>query len=144
MKFTIEVVIDQPREKVWEVFDNPANMSKWQPTVKSFELQSGEPGQPGSVSKLVYDENGREVVLTETITSRNYPDEFSGTYEAPSTWNHLTNKFIPLGDKQTKWVMEAEFRFDGLMKLFLPFMKGSLVKRTQEDMQRFKQLAESQ
>jgi hypothetical protein len=40
--------------------------------------------------------------------------------------------------------MECEFKFNGLMALMMPLMKGQFVKRTQTDMERFKQVAESQ
>jgi carbon monoxide dehydrogenase subunit G len=71
MNFKSEIVINRNREDVWKLFDNTDNMKKWQPTLKKFEPQSGKPGQVGAVSKLTYEENGREIVLIETITSRN-------------------------------------------------------------------------
>ncbi len=82
MKYSGEVIINLPRERVIELFDNPGNMPKWQPGLQSFEPLSGEPGQPGAQSKLVYDMNGRRVEMVETIVTRNLPDEFSGTYKA--------------------------------------------------------------
>ncbi len=76
--------------------DNVENMKEWQPSLKSFEHQSGEPGQVGAVSKLTYNENGREIVLTETITGRKEPEEFSGTYDNPVARNRVKNTFVEL------------------------------------------------
>jgi len=70
MKFQYEAVINRSRDEVWKLFDNPDNMKKWQPTLKKFEPQSGKPGQVGAVSKLTYEENGRAIVLIETISRR--------------------------------------------------------------------------
>ena len=142
MKFTNERVIQASREAVWQAFDNPDNMKKWQPTLQQFEHQSGQPGQPGSVSKLVYDENGRTVTLIETITERNMPDSFSGTYDNSTVFNAITNRFEVLDDNRTRWIMETEYRFKGLFRLMAPFVKGSIQKRSDEDMDRFVALVE--
>ena len=36
MKYSNEVEINLPVQKVIELFDNPANMSKWQPRFRQF------------------------------------------------------------------------------------------------------------
>ncbi len=145
MKFSHEVVINKSREDVWRLFDNPDNLKKWQPALKSFEHQSGRPGQAGAASKLIYEENGREIVLIETIESRNYPEEFSGSYSSSHATNHLTNRFIALDDRATKWAVDCEFVFHVFfLKLFGPLMKGMFVKRVTGDMNRFKEFAEGQ
>lgn len=48
MKYESELVIDLPRERVIELFDNPDNLPKWQEGLQSFEHISGEVGQPGA------------------------------------------------------------------------------------------------
>jgi carbon monoxide dehydrogenase subunit G len=145
MEFSHEVVINKDREEVWKIFDNPDNLKKWQPTLKSFEPQSGQPGQVGATSKLIYEENGREIVLTETIKSRDYPQEFSGSYSSSHVTNNLTNKFLALDDGATKWVMDCEVVFHALLlKMFGPLMKGAFVKRVTGDMNRFNEFAERQ
>lgn len=97
MQYTTEVMINLPRQRVIELFDDPDSLQKWQPGLKSFEHLSGEPGQPGSKSKLVYDMNGRKIEMIETITRRDLPDEFSGTYDAPGVHNVIVNRFYEAG-----------------------------------------------
>ena len=82
MKFSLTMDIDVPRQRVIELFDNPENLPRWQPDLLSFEPLSGEPGQPGATSRLRYRMGKKEVEMIETITARNLPNEFSGTYEA--------------------------------------------------------------
>ncbi len=143
MKYTCEVEINQPRNKVIELFDNPDNMSKWQPGLQSFEHIEGEAGKPGAKSRLKYDMNGRKVEMIETITTRKLPDEFSGTYEAKGVFNSMVNKFFEVGPDKTRWVAETEFEFSGFMKLIGFFMKGSFPKQTQKYLDNFKRFAES-
>ena len=144
MKFKLELPIHKPRTEVWKAFDNTENMKKWQPTLIKFEPVSGTPGQPGAVSKLTYEEGGREFTLIEKITHRDEPNSFDGVYENNFTDNIIRNKFIEQGQHQTLWTMETEFRFKTLiMKIMGPLMKKNFVARTQEDMERFKKMAES-
>ncbi len=145
MKISHELIINRKRDEVWRIFDNPANMKIWQPTLKKFEHQSGRQGYVGAVSRLVYEENGREIIMTETITYRSEPDGFSGEYATKQATNKVSNQFIKLEGNKTRWVMACEFIFNGvLFKLISPFIKGTIRKRIVNDMNRFKQLAESQ
>lgn len=93
MKFTNEITIDLPRARVIELFDNPDNMKHWQPGLVSFEHVSGTPGQPGATSRLKYAQGRREGEMIETITVRNLPDEFSGTYDSKGIRNIVKNYF---------------------------------------------------
>lgn len=143
MKYTIEMAINRPRERVIELFDSTENLKKWQPELVSFEHLSGEPGQVGAKSKLRYEMGKREVEMIETITSRNLPDEFSGTYETQGVWNKVENHFIPEGDQQTRWRMHSEFRCGGFMKIMALLMPGMFKKQSRKFMQRFKDFAEN-
>jgi hypothetical protein len=143
MKFCCEIDIDLPREKVIELFDNPENMKHWQPGLMSFEPLSGTPGQPGAKSRLKYKMGQREIEMIETITVRNLPDEFSGTYEAKGVFNLVSNHFKPLPGDRTLIVSDNEFRLSGFMKLFGLLMPGSFSKESYKHLQRFKEFAES-
>jgi uncharacterized membrane protein len=143
MKFKLETIIDKPCAKVWKAFDNVENMSKWQPTLINHELIEGELSQPGAVSKLTYKQGEREFSLIERITHRDEPNDFDGVYENDFADNTVKNKFIEQAKDQTLWVVETEFKFKTLlMKIMGNVMKKNYVKRTQRDMQRFKEMVE--
>ncbi|HAV78691.1 MAG TPA: hypothetical protein DCX53_15185 [Anaerolineae bacterium] len=145
MKFKLDLSIIRPIADVWKAFDSAENMKKWQTTLTKFEPVSGTPGQPGAVSKLTYEENGREFALIEKITLREEPNRFDGVYENDFADNVIRNTFIEQADNSTLWVIETEFRFKTLtMKIIGPLMKKNFVSRTKKDMERFKELAESQ
>jgi uncharacterized protein YndB with AHSA1/START domain len=144
MKFKLELTINKPRAEVWKAFDNPQNMSKWQPSLKKFELVSGTQGQPGALSKLTHEEGGREFSLIEKVTYREEPHRLDGVYENEFTDNPISNKFIEQGENETLWVIETEFKFKTFtMKLLGPSLKKNFVRRTQKDMERFKELVEN-
>ena len=143
MKFKCEIDINLPREKVIELFDDPDNLSKWQPGLISFSHISGTPGQVGAKSKLVYKMGKREIEMMETITKRNLPDEFDGTYEAKGVFNKVSNRFVQISDSKTKWISENEFNFNGFMSLLALFMPGAFKKQSMKYLERFKEFAES-
>ncbi len=142
MRYTVEIEIDLARDKVIELFDSAENLFKWQEGLKEFEHLSGEPGQPGAKSKMVFEFKGRPMELIETITVRNLPDEFSGTYDADKMHNIVANRFIETGPQRTKWVSENEFQMTGLMKWISPFIKGMFRKQSLKYMEDFKAFAE--
>ncbi len=144
MKFNMEIDIAKPRAAVWKAFDDPDNLSKWQEGMKSFEHVSGEPGRPGAVSKLTFIENGREIILMETVTHRVEPEAMDGTYIAPGVVNHLKNTFIEVSPTETKWLVQTEFLFNSIfMRAFGAMMKGVFFKRTRDSLLKFKTFVES-
>ena len=144
MKYTLDIEIELPRERVIELFDSTENLKKWQPELMSFEHISGEPGQEGAKSKMLYKMSKREVEMVETITKNNLPDEFNGTYEAKGVMNWVNNSFVEEGENKTKWISENEFQFSGFMKLIGFFMKGSFPKQSYKYMEQFKAFAENE
>lgn len=143
MKYSLEILIDAPRPEVIRLFDSADNLYKWQPELQDFEHLSGEPGRKGSKSRMFYNMDGREVEMIETITKRNFPEEFSSTYEANGVLNIQNNEFVEIGD-QTKWISHAEFKFSGFFALIFPFMKKSFKKQSCLFQERFKKFVEEE
>jgi hypothetical protein len=143
MHLAFDYVLGRKREEVWKAFDNPDNMKKWQPTLAAFEPMVGTPGQEGAVSKLTYREDGRQIVLMETITIRREPEEYGGTYESDMATSVIHNRFEPDGPWTTRWNITIDFRFRGLWRLLGPLFKGAIARRTRADLERFKILLES-
>ncbi|MEO1289115.1 MAG: SRPBCC family protein [Chloroflexota bacterium] len=141
MRYQIEVIIDLPRDRVIELFDNPDNMPKWQPTLTNFEHLEGEAGQAGAKSRLTYKLGNRNMEMIETIIERNLPEKFSGTYETDSALNINHNTFHVISDNQTKWVTDTEFEFRSLsmklMGLVAPFLFKNQTRKFMNDFKTF-------
>ncbi len=144
MKYTVEIEINKPIDKVIELFDNPDTMSQWMEGLQSYEHLSGTPGQPGAKLKLKFKMGNREFEMIETVTVRNLPDEFTGTYEANGVLNTVKNSFIKLSDTKTKYVTENEFQLKGFMKVMAFLMPGAFKKQSLKFMGAFKKFVESQ
>ncbi len=145
MKYTCEIDIDKPVDEVVALFDNPDNMSEWMDGLLSFEPVSGTPGQPGARSKLRFKMGNREIEMLETITVRNLPAEFSGTYDAPGVHNTVKNSFRSTVDGGTRWITHNQFQFTSLMMKLMGFFRpGAFRKESMKHLVAFKAFAESQ
>lgn len=143
MKYTTEIEIDLPRDEVIRKLDNADNMKHWQKGLVGYEMLGGTPGEEGAQMKLEYQMGKRNVVLTETITKRNFPSEFHANYDTKGVHNIQKNFFHDLGGNKTKWVSESEFQFEGFgMKLMGWLMPGAFKKQSYKYLVDFKNFAE--
>ncbi len=142
MKYTNEIEINKPVDKVIALFDNVDNLEKWMDGLQSFVHISGTPGQVGAKALLKFKMGKREIEMIETVTVRNLPHEFSGTYEAKGVFNTVRNKFIDLPGQRTKYISEQEFKLKGFMKLVGLLMPGTFKKQSMKYLMAFKNFAE--
>ena len=144
MKYSNEVIINLPLNRVIELFDSEENLFNWQPELISFEHVSGEKGEVGAKSKLRYKMGKREVEMIETITVKDLPKEFSGTYEAKGVWNEVKNYFEVIDENTTRWHSDCHFEFSGFMKIMAFIMPGMFKKQSQKYLDQFKTFAEGE
>ena len=104
MKYTIEIIIDLPREEVIKKMDNPDNMKHWQRGLLDYEQISGTPGKEGAKMKLDYKMGKREMSMVETIIKNQFPSEFHATYDTKGVHNMQRNYFEEVGENKTKWI----------------------------------------
>lgn len=143
MKFSCHVVINLPRNKVVELFDNPENMKYWQDGFISFERLSGRIGQVGSTAKITYDNKGRKMELLESITIHDLPRELTGIYEHKMMDNTMQNLFKELGPEKTKWIANIHYTRMALIMKIMGWIKPKMFKnQVQKWMDQFKIFAE--
>jgi hypothetical protein len=142
MHYTVEIEIDLPRDEVVELFDSTENLKKWQRGLQVFEPLEGEPGQPGATSRMVFRMGKRKLEMVETITERDLPDSFAGTYDTKGVHNVVKNRFVAVTPETTRWISENEFRFSGFMKLVGFLAKKAFPRQSLKYMQDFKAFAE--
>lgn len=141
MHYSLEIVIDAPRERVVALFTDPAHFSEWQPGLECYELVSGEQAQTGAKAELTTRAGNRITGMTETIESSSLPDELTAIYQTHGVWNRSANTFIAESDTTTRWVSDNEFRFEGVRKA-LGLLESSFKKESRETMELFKAFVE--
>ena len=143
IEYTLDLVIEKPRDAVVALFDNTENMKLWMPEMEVFEPLEGKPGATGSTARMVFNEKGRKMDMVETITANEFPDRFCATYACGKVFNTVENTFTDTSEGHTRWTTHNVFELGGFMRLLGIFMKGAFPKQTMTHMQRFKVFAES-
>jgi carbon monoxide dehydrogenase subunit G len=143
MKYITEIDIDKPIDRVIELFDNPKYYKNWMDGLLGFELKSGTQGQPGATSIFKFKMGSGEMEMLETVIIRNFPDEFTVTYQAKGVYNIVKSKFVKLDENRTKYINENEFQFSGLMKIIGVLMPGIFKKQSLKYLVDFKSFVES-
>ena len=143
MRYTLEMELDQTRERVVELFLDHKNLFEWQEGIVDFEpLGDGDPRGVGARNRQVHRMGKREIEMVETITVANAPREFAATYEADGVWNLIENEFDELSDGRTKWTLHSEFKCTGMMRIMAFLMPGMFKKQTLAFMKMFKAFVE--
>ena len=82
--------------------------------------------------------------MIETVTLRELPHRFDGTYDAKGVHSITRNEFHEAGPESTRWVAHNEFRFSGFMKVIGLLMRPAFPKQSHKFMVAFKAFAEGQ
>ena len=143
MEYTQSIVVQVPRERFIELFDNSANMSQWMDGLLTFEPQTGVPGEDGSTSRMTFKHGRGTMEMVETILRRQMPDHFDATYDAKGVHNVCNNQFIDVDGTSTKWVAHNIFEMRGFMKIIGLLFGASFRKESYKTMEAFKTFAEA-
>ncbi len=144
MKYTSEIIVNLPLNEFMDKFDNAENMKHWQRGLMSVEHISGEPGMVGAKMKLNYLIGKRRMEIIETVTHRNLPNEFHGTYSTEGLDNLQENYFKELADGRTKWTSISDFMpLNFMMRCMLWLMPKAFKKQSMQYMTDFKNFAET-
>ena len=145
MKYTLDLVIKVPLDICIKKFNTQDNLKHWQRGLISVEHISGIPGTFGSKMKMEFKIGKKRMALIETITHKNLPNEFHGTYSTEDLDNIHENYFEATPENFTKWTTTTEFIPLNLkMWLLLFVMPNTFKKQSLQYMKDFKNFAEKE
>jgi len=144
MKYSCEIIIDKPLDRVIELFDNPDNLDKWIEGIVSMESLEGKQGELNSRTKMKFNMNNREMEMVETVLEKDLPKMVKYAYNAKGVYNTVEQRFEKISDSQTKRTTHSFFKFKRFMKLIAFLMPGAFKKQTKKYQENFKKFAESQ
>ena len=137
------ITVNKPVEIAWDAFMNPANLQHWLTGFVSSTNIQGKAGEIGSQNKVVFKERGKEIVFTERviliIPMQHY--QFEMEHESMNSENDM--RFISFGDYTEIIQTVKPFPKSFLMKLLMPFIKGSLKKTMTKDLFNLKKIIEA-
>jgi len=144
MKFSGSLDINKPRDRVVALFADPAHLGEYQDGFVKKELISGEQGQDGAVSKMLYKYGKHDMELTETITANRLPETFEAFYHHKHMDNTMRCRFVVLDDDRTRYEYEFEYtRMSWVIpKLIAILYPGMYRKQGEKWMRQFKEFVE--
>ncbi len=131
MNYKTSVIIEAPREKVWQFMSNPKNTIRWQPNFVKHEHLTGEKGADGSTYKQYYQEKGRKIIIIETIVTRRQPEYVEIKLDSKGMMtSKVKNTLTELDNGSCELVCQVNTNFhNALMSFLSPFMKKNFIKR---------------
>ncbi len=142
VKYTAEVEINKPIEKVFEDFQNVDLMKKWLPEVKSIDPIEEKEGIIGSTYKMVVTNQGQEIEMIEKIIDYIPNKKMTFQFDSDQMIKVDDYNFIANGNS-TKVVQHCSVNSKSfLMGCLLPYFKGSLKDLSLSYMNKFKEAVE--
>ena len=143
MKSVVELDIKCRQEKVAQLFADPANDPMWMDDLERIERISGNPGEPGSIYRLIPKDG--KMVFVATVVYQDLPSEVRLALDEATVSVAITDRFFPLSSQTTRLVSEETFRFKGLLNKAVGLLARPAIKRAhRRHMESFKRFAESQ
>ncbi|MFD9704791.1 SRPBCC family protein [Lentzea sp. NPDC059081] len=133
MRFTKEVVLDKPIDRVRVLTSDPGHLHHWQPDLVSITQHGDTPGAAGSTATLEY----RKFTLEETVLSAT-ADERISRYATTGMVHTITNRYSVVDDQHTLLVCDNEFELSGLLKLGRKVVERTLREQVERNVDSFK------
>jgi len=142
VNYSVEVDIDEPIEDVFTLFTAPETLKKWMPEVKSLQPLDVKEGIVGSTYKMVIENQGQEMEMTEKILAYIPNKKMTFRFNSDQMIKIDDFVFVEKGSK-TKMIQNCSVNSKSYITACLfPYFKGTFAAASQEYMDRFKQLAE--
>jgi hypothetical protein len=143
IQYTTTITINAPLSKSWSAFLNPDTSTLWIRNLDTIVHVSGNPGEIGSVSKLLFSDNERKVEMLETITERENFKVLAFRSELESLMTIQQRVVFAGNDSQTTIDSENEVVAKGFfMRLALWGAKTSMKEQMDTSFEKFKLLLE--
>ncbi len=143
MKIETIVEIDKPPSEVYDFMMDEENLILWIKNFIRLEHIDGEPGQVGSTSRHIYDEDGRKVEFVEEITANKKNELVKSILRNKLVEITITNKIRPTKKNYTKLTVTSKLVTKNLFyRIVTIFSKRKMINRQIEDLGRLKKAIE--
>lgn len=143
MKIENSIDIDQPPSVVYEFLMDEENLPLWLTNFVRLERISENQGEVGTLSKHIYNENGRIVELIEEIKNLQPNTLTEAEYSHPNFTMYITNRLTPVAENATRLTVSSSIRLHSfIMRLSSFFVRKAIDKRNKQDLVNLKNAIE--
>jgi len=139
-----KVEINVPVDQVWGAFTNQELVKSWIPNLKHIEHVSGEPMTKGAVSKMVFEENGQEMELYETVQEITKNERYTFNLKAEKLMEIDTDISFTSDGSSTSLISQTTVKpLIWILRFTLFGAEETMQARSQEGYVKLKELAEA-
>jgi uncharacterized membrane protein len=142
--YVTQVSVNKSVEVVFETFNNSENIKNWIPEVKSFDVVNENIGKTGSVYKMVVENQGQEIVMTQKIIAFVKNEKVTLFFDAENMLKRDDYVFVEKNGTTTITLNSSCQSESYLMACMFPFFKGTFQEQDQTYLNNFKAFAEKQ
>lgn len=142
VSYECEVTVNKPANEAWAVMSDESNLPKWINGFKRIELVSGEKNAVGAVSNVYVEDEGEEIMMTETITAIMPGEQMVMTFSM-DFMNMDYEMLFEETDGKTKITTKSTTTGNGMMaKSMISFMPDAMRTQEKENLQSLKRIIE--
>jgi uncharacterized protein YndB with AHSA1/START domain len=138
VNYEIKVEINKPREVVWNYFQDENKMGEWQQGFQKIESISGNKNEVGSKYRLTYNDQGNEIVMTETVMEFQAPERFAIKLEHEIMTSDLEISLTESDGKTTFVQKDVAVGSNILWRIMFAAMKSSFIEYNQQNLDKMK------
>lgn len=141
MKFRIKIPFDKKPSEVYQLMCSTNAMVKWEKNFNGFQPVKGQKRRLGSIGNRIYHEPDGEITkIKEEITEVKKNQLLAYQLTHNNFLSYVECKFIDQGG-QTLLIEDTDVKFrPAILNLVGFFMKGSMKKQREADLNKFKEL----
>ncbi len=143
-EYTNRVEIDRPADVVWDYFADASKAKDWIRGLKSMELIEGQPNTPGAKFKMEFEDDGRQITMTETVKTWKPREEFAFKLENEVMISDTTVRFTEQNGKTTVVQTVNAQGGNPFWRSLFALMRGTFESQGQEIMENLKRNVEKQ
>lgn len=143
VQFELSADIIKPPDVIVQALLRAENAPYWNTDLVKFEVVSGEPGKVGSVGRIHYVQNGREHTMEDVMEYADPGKRYVSKVSGPDIIAHVETVIEPIdGGSMVKISWKGKGRRI-LPRLLLPLIRGRMVRQSQQELDKFKELVET-
>ncbi|WP_299055569.1 SRPBCC family protein [uncultured Polaribacter sp.] len=141
--YSVQVSINKPLEVVFETFTNVKNVKNWIPEIISIDVLEENIAKTGSVYKIVIENKGQEITMTEKIMAYIPNEKITLFFDAENMLKKDDYTFSETDGVSTV-TLNASCQSDSyIMACIFPYFKGTFKAQDQSYLNNFKEFIES-
>jgi hypothetical protein len=142
--YSTQVTINKPVEEVFETFSMSENIKKWIPEIKSFEVINENIGKTGSSYKIIIDNQGQDIEMTQKVIAYVKNEKITLFFDAENMLKRDDYIFKEKNGITTITSNSSCQSESYLMACMFPYFKGTFKDQDQTYLNNFKAFVEKQ